>query len=103
MHISQRIIEYIRDKEVTYLNAEVGVNAHKGIVNMSKLPVISYKAEEILHGPSIVTTEEVRAQKIKLRDFVENAIRSKSVTYGSYMQIMNMRLPEEKDDKKQEQ
>lgn len=103
MHVSQRIIDYIRDKKVTYLNAEVGVNVYKGIVNMSKLPVINYQAEAILHGQSVVTTEEVRPQRARIRAFVENAIRSKSVTYGDYMEIMRMRLPEEKDDKKQEQ
>lgn len=102
MHIVHRIIAYIRDKQVTYLNGEAGINVHRDAAEASKLPQISYTADAILHGPSVVTTDEVSAQKHRIRDFVENALRKKNITYVDYMRIMSMKLPDDNEKNKKD-
>lgn len=81
------ILKLIREGKIHYLNGVAGINAIGAATNIYNGPVITYDGEKIMEGSSIVSPNEVRAQKIKLSDFVQNAIRN-GITYGNYTEIM---------------
>lgn len=80
------VLENIKNGRLDYLNGEARINGIGIAGSRCNGPQIIYDGEQIMDGEPIKTPDEVRAQKQKLFNFVENAIKN-GVTYGDYMQI----------------
>lgn len=101
MNVQSTIINMIQAGRIRYLNGEVGINVYREAQNAVDKPVITYDGKQILEGPQTVSAGDIGRQKIKLREFVKNAISS-GIKYGDYMEIMN-HSNEDKSDNHDEQ